>query len=161
MAEERRKYTKDYKEAAVAMAERADKTISHAARELGIHASMLTRWRSELRDTEGYSEAPVEVVEKKELKSGTDTDCGYIHQGRKQGLGYRAEMTVDTKNGIITGYYLANRWESDVILKHLEKQKRFTGLAIQKLGLDAGYDVGAVHRGLEMLGITGYTGLRY
>jgi hypothetical protein len=33
----------------------------------------------ELWDTEGYSEAPVEVVEKKELKSGTDTECGYIH----------------------------------------------------------------------------------
>jgi hypothetical protein len=72
-------------------------------------------------------------------------------------------MTVDTENGIITGVdcYLGNRRESDIILKHLEKQKRLTGLGIQTLGLDAGYDVGVVHRGLEMLGITGYTGLRH
>jgi transposase len=49
MAVARRKYTKDYKEAAVAMAGRADKTVRQAARELGINASMLARWRSELR----------------------------------------------------------------------------------------------------------------
>jgi transposase len=48
MADERRKYTKDYKEAAVAMAEREDKTVRQAARELGINASILTRGRSEL-----------------------------------------------------------------------------------------------------------------
>jgi transposase len=34
------------------MAERADKTVSQAARELGIHASMLARWRSELREAQ-------------------------------------------------------------------------------------------------------------
>jgi transposase len=49
MAAERRKYTRDYKEAAVAMAEREDKTVEQAARELGINASMLARWRSEMR----------------------------------------------------------------------------------------------------------------
>ena len=49
MAAERRKYTRDYKEAAVAMAEREDKTVGQVARELGINASMLARWRSETR----------------------------------------------------------------------------------------------------------------
>jgi transposase len=49
MAGERRKYTKDYKEAAAAMAEREDKTVRQAARELGINASMLARWRLESR----------------------------------------------------------------------------------------------------------------
>jgi transposase-like protein len=50
MAEARWKYTRDYKEAAVAMAERKDKTVGQTARELlGINASMLARWRSELR----------------------------------------------------------------------------------------------------------------
>ncbi|GHT97512.1 transposase [Spirochaetia bacterium] len=48
MAVERRKYTRDYKEAAVAMAEREDKTVGQVARELGINASMLARWRSEM-----------------------------------------------------------------------------------------------------------------
>jgi transposase-like protein len=51
MAVTRRKYTKDYKEVA-AMADRADKTVGQAARELGINAGMLARWRSELREAE-------------------------------------------------------------------------------------------------------------
>ena len=50
MAVERRKYTRDYKEAAVAMAEREDKTVGQVARELGINASMQARWHSEMRE---------------------------------------------------------------------------------------------------------------
>jgi transposase len=50
MAVTRRKYSRDYKEAAVAMADRADKTVGQAARELGINAGMLARWRSELQE---------------------------------------------------------------------------------------------------------------
>jgi transposase len=49
MARERRKYTRDYKEAAVAMAEREDRTVGQVARELGINVSMLARWRTEMR----------------------------------------------------------------------------------------------------------------
>ncbi|GHT99195.1 hypothetical protein FACS1894142_6500 [Spirochaetia bacterium] len=58
MAVERRKYTRDYKEAAVAMAEREDKTVGQVARELGINASMLARWRSEMR---GAQESEIKV----------------------------------------------------------------------------------------------------
>ena len=58
MAGERRKYSRDYKEAAVAMAEREDKTVGQAARELGINASMLARWRSEMR---GAQESEINV----------------------------------------------------------------------------------------------------
>jgi transposase len=117
----------------------------------------------ELRLTEGYVEPYASVIEKKELKSTTDTDCGYIHHDTKKGLGYLAEVTVDTANGIITGVdcYPANRRESDIILKHIERQNNDNKLSIKKLGLDAGYDVGAVHRGLEIMGITGYTSLRH
>jgi transposase-like protein len=49
MAKERRKYTKEYKESAVAMTERDDRTVGQAAGELGIDASMLGRWRTEAR----------------------------------------------------------------------------------------------------------------
>jgi len=117
----------------------------------------------ELKTIKGYVEAAPVVVEKKELKSVTDPECGYIHQDLKKGLGYLAEMTVDTENGIITGVdcYPANRRESDIILKHVEKQIKDNDLNIQKIGLDADYDVVAVHRGLEIMGITGYTSLRY
>jgi transposase len=172
----------------------------------------------ELKKTEGYVPPYPTITEKKELKSRVYPDCGYIHQGLKKGLGYLTEMTVDTANGIVTGVdcYPANRRESDIVLKHIERQKQDNRLAIKgiipqgralhprlrrssaaelrgikpfvslltrsclceaavqprtvaislrslikNLGLDAGYDVGAVHRGLEIMGITGYTSLRY
>jgi hypothetical protein len=117
----------------------------------------------ELRKTEGYVPPYPTITEKKELKSKTDPDCGYINQEIKKGLGYLAEMTIDAANGIVTGVdcYPANRRESDIILKHIERQVRDNHLDIKNLGLDAGYDVGAVHRGLEIMGITGYTSLRY
>lgn len=112
----------------------------------------------ELRSQPGYKEPVVAKREKKIVKSSTDTNCGYINHERKKGLGYLTEMTTDTANGIVLGVdcYPANRRESDIILNHIEKIKNDTGLEINKLALDAGYDVGAVHRGLEILGIEGY-----
>ncbi|MBE5041049.1 hypothetical protein INF28_11325 [Oscillospiraceae bacterium DSM 107454] len=97
------------------------------------------------------------IEEKKLLKSHTDPDCCYVKQPRKKGLGYLCEMTVDTSNGIITGVdcFGANRRESDIILKHLQKQQEILELDIKHLTLDSGYDVGAVHRGLELLDIIG------
>jgi transposase len=54
----------------------------------------------ELKKTIGYV-PPVPITEEKtELKSTTDPDCGYIHQGLKKGLGYLAEMTVDTARDV-------------------------------------------------------------
>lgn len=65
---------------------------------------------------------------------------------------------MDTGHGIITGMdcYPANRRESDIILKHLKEQP----CKYQEIALDGGYDIGAVHRGLELLGIQGYTAIR-
>ncbi len=50
----------------------------------------------------------------------------------------------------------ANQRESDIILEHLKEQP----CEYQEIGLDGGYDIGAVHRGLELLGINGYTAVR-
>ena len=50
----------------------------------------------------------------------------------------------------------ANEKESLLVLRHLERQKKQLGLSMEKVALDRGYDTGAVHRGLELLGITGY-----
>jgi len=76
----------------------------------------------------------------------------------KRGLGYLTETTVDCTHGIITGMdvYPANQKESGIILRHLERQMQRGGFRISKLALDGGYDIGAIHRGLELLGITGY-----
>ncbi|NBH74264.1 IS1182 family transposase [Clostridiaceae bacterium] len=106
----------------------------------------------------GYKKPENVETEKESLKSSTDPECGYIHQARKKGLGYLTEMTVDTSHGIITGVdcYPANQRESDIILTHLKGQP----CEYQEIGLDGGYDIGAVHRGLELLGINGYTAIR-
>ena len=67
------------------------------------------------------------------------------------------EATVDCKHGILTGVdvYPANEKESLLVLRHLERQINL-GIPMSRLALDRGYETGAVHRGLELLGITGY-----
>ena len=67
------------------------------------------------------------------------------------------EATVDCKHGILTGVdvYSANEKESVLILRHLERQINL-GIPMSRLALDRGYETGAVHRGLELRGITGY-----
>ena len=113
---------------------------------------------NELSSMPGYVIPESIETEKMYLKSHTDLECGYIHQASKKGFGYLTEMTVDTKHGIITGVdcYPANKRESDIILKHLKEQI----CDYKENALDGGYDIGAVHRELELLGINGYTAVR-
>lgn len=124
--------------------------------------SYLDSLDEELRNTDGYKEAEPTIREHIELKSKTDPDCGYINQKRKKGLGYLAQMTVDTDHGIITGVdcYPGNRRESDIILRHVKRQMDDCGFVIKSVALDAGYDVGAVHRGFEHLNIIDYCSTR-
>ena len=84
-------------------------------------------------------------------------DSGYINHGSKRGIGYLMEATVDCKHGILTGVdvYSANEKESLLVLRHLERQINL-GIPMSRLALDRGYETGAVHRGLELLGIIGY-----
>lgn len=44
---ERQKYSQDFKEQAIRLSEVSDKSVAQVARELGIHAKMLYRWRRE------------------------------------------------------------------------------------------------------------------
>lgn len=52
-------------------------------------------------------------------------------------------------------YNPANEKERLLVLRHLERQIK-NGVPMQSIALDRGYDTGAVHRGLELLGITRY-----
>ena len=45
--------------------------------------------------------------------------------------------------------------DSLLVLRHLERQIK-NGVPMKNIALDRGYDTGAVHHGLELLGITGY-----
>lgn len=122
----------------------------------------LDELEKEMSEIPGYHPPLTKEITKRSLKSSTDPDCGYINQKNKKGLGYLTEMTVDTSHGIITGVdcYPANHRESDLILNHIKKQKKTLPLEPKIIALDGGYDVGAVHRGLELLGLDGYTAIR-
>lgn len=122
----------------------------------------LDELEEEMSGLPGYQPPRPREIQKRILKSRTDPDCGYINQKNKKGLGYLTEMTVDASHGIITGVdcYPANHRESDIILEHMKRQQEDVSISISRLALDGGYDVGAVHRGLELLGIEGYTAIR-
>lgn len=111
----------------------------------------------ELEREPGFQAFPVTETTALRQKSTIDPDAGLICHGDKVGLGYLMEASVDSRHGVITGVdvYPANQKESSIVLKHLEKQV-LRSIPIKRVALDKGYDVGAVHRGLELLGIEGY-----
>ena len=119
--------------------------------------SYLDSLDEELSNQPGFKKPPTKIVRKCRTTSQTDPDSGYINHGSKRGIGYLMEATVDCKHGILTGVdvYSANEKESVLILRHLERQINL-GIPMSRLALDRGYETGAVHRGLELLGITGY-----
>ena len=119
--------------------------------------SYLDRLDEELAAQPGFRKPPVKKVTRRRTTSTSDPDCGYINHGTKRGVGYLMEATVDCKHGIVTGIdvYPANQRESLLVLRHLERQIQ-SGIPMERIALDRGYDTGAVHRGLELLGITGY-----
>ena len=119
--------------------------------------SYLDSLDEELSDQPGFKKPPTRIARKRRTTSRTDPDSGYINHGSKRGIGYLMEATVDCKHGILTGVdvYPANKKESLLVLRHLERQIHL-GVPMNRLALDRGYETGAVHRGLELLGITGY-----
>ena len=119
--------------------------------------SYLDSLDKELSYQPGFKKPPTKIVRKCRTTSQTDSDSGYINHGSKRGIGYLMEATVDCKHGILTGVdvYPANEKESLLVLRHLERQINL-GIPMSRLALDRGYETGAVHRGLEFLGITGY-----
>lgn len=98
--------------------------------ELEVEKSMqsyLDRLDEELAEQPGFKKPPAQIVKKNYTISTTDPDCGYINHGNKCGIGYLMEATVDCKHGILTGVdvYAANRKESLLVLRHLERQIQY------------------------------------
>lgn len=119
--------------------------------------SYLHRLDEELSQQLGFKKTPVRKIVKKRSTSKTDLESGYIHHGTKKGIGYLLEAIIDCKCSIVTSIhtYPANEKESLIVLRYLESQI-LSGIPTKNIALDRGYDTGAVHRGLELLGITGY-----
>ena len=49
MDQKRKQYTQEFKEEAVRLSERGDKTVTEVAADLGLNLNMLHRWRGEMR----------------------------------------------------------------------------------------------------------------
>jgi len=101
----------------------------------------LDRLDEELAEQPGFKKPPAQIVKKSYTISTTDPDCGYINHGNKCGIGYLMEATVDCKHGILTGVgvdvYAANRKESLLVLRHLERQIQY-GVPMKQIALDRG-----------------------
>ena len=108
----------------------------------------------ELQEQAGFREYEPEDETKTGKISRTDPEARWITHGNKVGLGYLMQTSTDCSTGIITGVdiYPANQKDSSVVLRHLDKQIK-NGVLIRRAVLDRGYDVGAVHRGLELWGL--------
>ena len=66
---QRRKYTKEFKQEAIALVTEQGYSISHAARSLDINTNMLTRWKQEREEqTQGRGVKEDERAELKRLR---------------------------------------------------------------------------------------------
>jgi len=68
MSSQRRQFDGDYKIAAVRLVEESERTLTEVARSLGIHGSMLRRWRSQVRKGGGQAFAESGRQERSELQ---------------------------------------------------------------------------------------------
>ena len=93
----------------------------------------------ELSKQPGFKKPPAKTIKKHRTTSKTDPDSGCINHGKKSGIGYLMETTVDCKCGIITGIdvYPANEKESLLVLRHLERQIK-NRVPMKNIALDRG-----------------------
>ena len=65
MKKSRRKFTKEFKEEAVKLITEQGYQISEAARNLGIHANLLSRWKKEIEggSEEGFSPGSAKLMQ--------------------------------------------------------------------------------------------------
>jgi transposase len=87
MAKKRRTFTKQFKEEAVRLAEREDRTLESVAEEIGVPASALYRWRNELR---GVSK-PLEVTDSEAL---SPTEKAELARLRRENQRLRMERDI-------------------------------------------------------------------
>jgi hypothetical protein len=89
--------------------------------------------------------------------STTDPDAGKLGRpGKPHGMHYLNHQTLDSKNGIILDAEAtpANVVDSAPYLGRLEHVLGRTGLSIEAVALDSGYDISLIHKELETMGIT-------
>jgi transposase len=63
----RRNYTEEFKREAVKLTEQGSRSVSDVARSLGVHRSLIERWRQQYGESNGVSKS-VSEAEREELK---------------------------------------------------------------------------------------------
>ena len=97
--------------------------------------------------------SPSREPESREIKqSTTDPQSGYMTRDNKpQGFFYLDHRTVDGKTNIITDVHVTAGNVHDAVpyLQRLQRQKDRFGFQVTHVGLDAGYHVTPISKGLE------------
>ena len=95
-----------------------------------------------------FKKLPVKKGTKRRATSTTDPDYGYINHGTKCVVDYLMEVTMDCKHGSVAriDVFPASQRESLLVLRYLEGQPQ-SGIPMERIALDRGYDTGTVHRG--------------
>ena len=109
------------------------------------------------------SRAPQAPRSKETKVNRTDPDSGYLmREGKPEGFFYLDHRTVDARHAIITDTHVTagNVHDSQPYLARLDRQRTVLGLAVEAVGLDAGYFTPRVCQGLEERGLLGVMGYR-
>ena len=100
---------------------------------------------------------------KKIKESTTDPESGFMHRdGKPKGFFYLDHRTVDSKANIITDVFVTPGYVNDVkpYLGRLKAQIEKFKFEVEKVGLDAGYNVSYICKYLHDMGIQAAMGKR-
>lgn len=115
-------------------------------------------------DENGTGTGGTKTVETKKIKeSTTDPESGFMHRdGKPKGFFYLDHRTVDSKANIITDVYVTPGNVNDVkpYLGRLKTQIEKFKFNVEKVGLDAGYNVSYICKYLHDMGIQAAMGKR-
>ena len=115
-------------------------------------------------DENGTGTGGTQTVETKKIKeSTTDPESGFMHRdGKPKGFFYLDHRTVDSKANIITDVYVTPGNVNDVkpYLGRLKTQIEKFKFNVEKVGLDAGYNVSYICKYLHDMGIQAAMGKR-
>ena len=115
-------------------------------------------------DENGTGTGGTKTAETKKIKeSTTDPESGFMHRdGKPKGFFYLDHRTVDSKANIITDVYVTPGNVNDVkpYLGRLKTQIEKFKFNVEKVGLDAGYNVSYICKYLHDMGIQAAMGKR-
>lgn len=105
---------------------------------------------------------PPEPKKTQQTKSTTDTEAGWLCRPNKpEGFHYLSHQTLDSENGIILDVDVTagNVPDNTVYieqLEHVEKTLDASGIKVETVCTDSGYDTTLIHKELEEREITAY-----